>query len=216
MKNHLLSFCLLLFGVIALSSCVQGDMFDEMYEFGDLNSVICRKKGAKDTSSSSTPDYYSNHSSVKYFLIASNLFDNTSCAVDCLRQITGWSSRDITKKFKEIEEGKEIDNNGKKKRNKIGYDAGDIAKVVEVMGGYTCEQIKTSDLRIGDIAITNSPLNLVIDDYGTARSLSSSTGHAFIVEEIFFTNGRNCYKDSSPYCAFDKEYIQGGYRITPN
>ena len=76
------------------------------------------------------------------------------------------------------------------------------------MGGYTCEQINTSDLRIGDIAITNSPLNLVIDDYGTARSLSSSTGHAFIVEEIFFTNGRNCYKDSSPYCAFDKAVIE--------
>ena len=213
-KNHLLSFCLLLFGVIALSSCVQGDMFDEMYEFGDLNSAICRKKGAKDTSScpAPPPDYYSSHKNVKYFYITSSLFGNTTCAFDCLLQKTNWKRRDITKKFKEIDE--EEKRNGRK--NKIGRDVNDIATVVSLMGGYTCQPINASDLQKGDIAITKSQLNLVADDNGKEYPISSSVGHAFIIEEIEYHDNRPCYMDSSPYCVFDVEYIQGGYRITPN
>ena len=222
-KIHLFSY-LLFFGVITLSSCVQGDMFDELYDAGDLNSVICRKKGAKDTSYSSDYDSncqsndYTNYPGYNYFFISKNLQYQTTCAVEAVCFITGWNTRQINKKFQEIEEERH-GKDKKRDRKKRSYDVEDIPTIFEVMGGYTCEEITDPTLlRKGDIAITNSPLELVaINEYGSLVKIDCS-GHAFVIDEVIATGNSYWYRDDDAtyYCTFDKSYIQGGYRITEN
>lgn len=206
----------MLFSVLSITSCVQGDMFDDLYDAGDLNSAICRKKGTKDTSSSSSSKDYTNHPNKPYFYISKALQYQTTCAVECVCFITGWSTNKINKKFEEIEEQK-YGKDKKRNRKKRSYDVEDIPKIFEVMGGYNCEEIKDpTNLRKGDIAITKSPLTLVAINEYNQRVEIPCPGHAFVIDEVVSAGDSYWYRDDDAtyYCTFDKYYIQGGYRIT--
>ena len=146
------------------------------------------------------------------------MLGQTTCAVDCIHEITGLSNNQINKKFQEIEEDK-YGKDKKRDRNKRSYDVGDIPIFFENMDGYTCETITNpTDLRKDDIAITISPLTLVaINEYGRKVNIDSP-GHAFVIDEVVSAGNSYRYSDDDSYyyCTFDKDYIQGGYRITQN
>lgn len=199
----------LLSGLLSLTSCVQGDLFDEFYDDIDSDFVISRNKRAKETGSS----YYINDASVPYFTVAGTVFGSSGCGLNCIVETTGLKRkyiRGLMEGLNGFEEGT--------------INASDIPTVIDLINedkncqAYDCTFKCTSELQTGDIAITNAPLTLETVINNSVVSKTSECGHAFVVDEIVTNKGRKSFRDDDDYlyCDFDEYYIQGGYRITKN
>lgn len=208
-KKCLQHLSVLLFVTLSLSSCVQGDLFDDIYG-DDYSTCISRKKSSKDTS---TPVYYFNGDNANYFQISDHLFSSSGCVLDALNYVCdGIRKNYIKSKMKEFDN--DVNN----------FPAEKVDDVLESMKNDTsCPKnisytyVSVGELQTGDIAFTHSPLTLTIQT-GTNSSTTreTDTGHCFVIDDIVSVNNQKRYSgvDIYYFCCFDQSYLQGGYRIS--
>lgn len=205
MKHNIVIGMLLLNAFIMLPSCVKGDLYDLYDENDHIENIISRNKKTKDISI----PHITNASNYPFFEISTNVGGSSGCVPSALSEVLPFSKRYIRQIIRSIDE------------NPDAFSVENINSVITALNNsqsdYTisCSTVTTNSIVVGDIAVTNAPLQLTYNS-GDNHTIKSDEGHCFVVDEIItFDNTKYFFDDDVfLYCKMDKSYFQGGLRIS--